>query len=130
MSAVAFEAGGDVAGGVLADLDARAYRTAMVRIGITPAAFDAIVDTLPLGSVGSEAEPDEKGERLIWLDAVVVDRLPAMRRPRRDLQRRDLEARRVGGGAAVLKRLGGVIKLPTSRRRRSYSSMSTTSFAS
>jgi len=53
----------------------------MVRIGITPAALDAIVDTLPLGSVGFERDPDAKGELQIWLDAAVVDRLAAMRRP-------------------------------------------------
>jgi hypothetical protein len=53
----------------------------MVRIGITTAAFEAIVDTLPLGSVGFERGPDAKGERQIWLDAAVVDRLAAMRRP-------------------------------------------------
>ena len=53
----------------------------MVRIGITPAAFEAIVETLPLGSVGFEAEPDAKGERMIWIDAAVVDRLSAMLRP-------------------------------------------------
>jgi hypothetical protein len=31
-------------------------------------AFDAIAATLPLGSVGYEREPDEKGERLIWVE--------------------------------------------------------------
>ena len=52
----------------------------MVRIGITPAAFEAIVDTLPLGSVGFERDPDAKGELQIWLDgAVVVDRVAAIR---------------------------------------------------
>ncbi|MGO9422133.1 hypothetical protein [Roseiarcus sp.] len=53
----------------------------MVRIGITPAAFEAIVDTLPLGGVGFERDPDAKGELQIWLDPAVVDRLAAMRRP-------------------------------------------------
>jgi len=53
----------------------------MVRIGITPAAFEAIVDTLLLGSVGFERDPDAKGELQIWLDAAVVDRLAAMRSP-------------------------------------------------
>ena len=44
----------------------------MIRIAITPAAFDAIAGTLPLGSVvGYEREPDEKGERLIWVGAAV-----------------------------------------------------------
>ena len=40
-------------------------------------AVDAIVATMPLGSVGCEAEANAKGERLIWLDARVVDRLTA-----------------------------------------------------
>ncbi len=53
----------------------------MVRIGITPAAFEAIDDTLPLGSVGFERDPDAKGELQIWLDAAVVDPLAAIRRP-------------------------------------------------
>jgi hypothetical protein len=47
----------------------------MVRIAITQAAFDAIAKTLPLGSV------NEKGERLIWLEASMVDRLRDMRGP-------------------------------------------------
>lgn len=39
----------------------------MIRIAITPAAFDAIAATLPLGSVRYETEPNERGERYIWL---------------------------------------------------------------
>jgi len=53
----------------------------MIRIAVTNAAFEAISATLPVGSVGFEREPDAKGERLIWLDAGVVDWLAAMRRP-------------------------------------------------
>jgi hypothetical protein len=53
----------------------------MVRIAISQAAFDAIAKTLPLGSVGFENATNEKGERLIWLDRAVVDRLRAMRGP-------------------------------------------------
>jgi hypothetical protein len=53
----------------------------MVRIAITQAAYDAICATLPLGSVGYENEADEEGNRLIWLDRAVVDRLRAMRGP-------------------------------------------------
>ena len=61
---------------------ARAYIPGlMVRISISPAAFNAITATLPLGSVGFEAAPDDNGERQIWLDAGVVDRLAAMRDP-------------------------------------------------
>jgi hypothetical protein len=53
----------------------------MIRIAITEAAFEAIAATLPLGSVGYENATNEKGERLIWLEPNVVDRLKAMRRP-------------------------------------------------
>jgi hypothetical protein len=56
----------------------------MVRIAITQAAFDAIAKTLPLGSVNFENKVNEKGERLIWLDRAVVDRL----RSRRGLEQR------------------------------------------
>jgi hypothetical protein len=37
--------------------------------------------TLPLGSVGYENKTNERGERLIWLEPNVVDRLRAMRGP-------------------------------------------------
>jgi hypothetical protein len=40
----------------------------LIRIAITEVAFEAIADTLPLGSVGYEDEPNEKGERLIWVE--------------------------------------------------------------
>jgi hypothetical protein len=53
----------------------------MVRIALTQAAFDAISATLPLCSVGYENETNERGERLIWLDHAVVNRLRAMRGP-------------------------------------------------
>jgi hypothetical protein len=53
----------------------------MVRIAISQAAFEAIAKTLSLGSVGFENATNEKGERLIWLDRAVVDRLRAMRGP-------------------------------------------------
>ena len=42
----------------------------MIRIAVTAAAFEAISGTLPLGSVGFEREPDDNGERLIWLEAL------------------------------------------------------------
>ena len=53
----------------------------LIRISITPAAFEAIAATLQLGSVGYEPELNAKGERLIWLEAAFLDRLRAMRRP-------------------------------------------------
>jgi hypothetical protein len=45
----------------------------MIRIAISAEAFEAIARTLPLGSVGYENEANEKGERLIWLEAAMVD---------------------------------------------------------
>jgi hypothetical protein len=60
---------------------ARPYRRRMIRIAITPAAFEAIAATLPLGSVGYENETNERGERCVWLAPNVVDRLKAMRGP-------------------------------------------------
>lgn len=53
----------------------------MIRLLITPAAFDAVADTLPLGSVGYERQPDAKGEVAIWVDVSVANRLGAMRQP-------------------------------------------------
>jgi hypothetical protein len=53
----------------------------LIRIAVTPAAFEAIAATLPLGSVGYEPQTNAKGERMIWLEASVVDRLMAMRGP-------------------------------------------------
>jgi hypothetical protein len=53
----------------------------MIRIAISQAAFDALAATLPLGSVGYENATDKDGNRLIWLDHAVVNRLRAMRGP-------------------------------------------------
>jgi hypothetical protein len=52
----------------------------VIRLSITPVAFDAISATLPLGSVGF-GEAREKGERLIWVETAVVERLRALRGP-------------------------------------------------
>jgi hypothetical protein len=51
----------------------------VVRIAISQAAFEAIAKTLPFGSVGYENAVNERGERLIWLEPRVVDRLRALR---------------------------------------------------
>jgi hypothetical protein len=51
----------------------------MVRIAISQAAFDAICATLPLGNVGFENKIDEHGQKLIWLDRAVVERLRSLR---------------------------------------------------
>jgi hypothetical protein len=53
----------------------------MVRIAISVEVFEAICATLPGGSVGYEAEANERGERLVWLEAAMADRLGAMRGP-------------------------------------------------
>jgi hypothetical protein len=53
----------------------------MIRIAITQAAFDAIASTLSLGSVGFENATNDRGERLIWLDRAVIDRLRSLRGP-------------------------------------------------
>jgi len=52
----------------------------LIRICITPAAFEAIAATLQLGSVGYEPKLNAKGEWLIWLEAAVLGRLRAVRR--------------------------------------------------
>ena len=53
----------------------------MIRIAVSQAAFDAVADTLPFGSVGYEAQLDAQGQRLIWLEARVLDKLTALRCP-------------------------------------------------
>jgi hypothetical protein len=53
----------------------------MFRIAISQAAFDAIAKTVPLGSVDYENKVNEKGERYVWLEPQVINRLRAMRGP-------------------------------------------------
>jgi hypothetical protein len=53
----------------------------MIRIAISEAAFQAIASTMPLGSVGYENGVSEHGERYVWLEPNVVDRLRALRGP-------------------------------------------------
>jgi hypothetical protein len=48
---------------------------------ITAAACDAIAATLLLGSVGFEREPDDNGERFIWLEHTIVNKLKYLRGP-------------------------------------------------
>jgi hypothetical protein len=50
----------------------------MIRITISPAAFEATAATLTLGSMSFENATNERGERLIWLDHAVVDRLRSL----------------------------------------------------
>ena len=53
----------------------------MVRIAISQAAFDAIAKTLPLGSVSYENKTNTRGERYVWFEPNVVDRLRGLRGP-------------------------------------------------
>ena len=53
----------------------------MIRIAISQAAFDAIAATPALGSTGFGNATNEQGERLVWLDRAVVDRLRPLRGP-------------------------------------------------
>ena len=53
----------------------------MARIAISAEAFEAICATLPLGSVAVEPSYNEPGQRLVWLDPAVVNKLRAMRGP-------------------------------------------------
>jgi Protein of unknown function (DUF3800) len=53
----------------------------MIRIAISVETFEAIALTLPLGTVGYEAEPNAKGEMHIWIDDRQADKLAAMRGP-------------------------------------------------
>jgi hypothetical protein len=46
----------------------------VIRIAITAVAFEAIAQTLPLGSVGYEGEAIDRGERLIWLEHAMAER--------------------------------------------------------
>jgi hypothetical protein len=56
----------------------------MIRIAITQAAYDAIAATLPLGSVGYEAQRSDTGKVFIWLERRAMDHLDALRRPGED----------------------------------------------
>ena len=49
----------------------------MIRIAITAEAFEAVAVTLPVGSMGFEPQPNERGERLIWVEASAAERLTA-----------------------------------------------------
>jgi hypothetical protein len=53
----------------------------MIKIAISQAAFDAIAATLPFGSMSFESKTNERGEKLIWLDRAVIDRLRSLRGP-------------------------------------------------
>jgi hypothetical protein len=54
----------------------------MIRIAISPAAFDAIAAVLPSGNVLYERERTAQGGYLVWLDESVVNNLERLRGPR------------------------------------------------
>jgi hypothetical protein len=64
---------------LLAPSALRAIFTAVIRIAISAAAFDAIARTMPIGSVGFENQADAEGNRLIWLPHDVLAKLHALR---------------------------------------------------
>ncbi len=66
----------------------------MIRIAITPAAFDTVTATLPLGSVGFEREPGERGSVALW--SAVANRLATLRRAGESFS--DVILRRGGDG--------------------------------
>ena len=55
----------------------------MIRIAITPAAYEAIIATLPQGAPLWPV-PRQGGQCLVHVEAAVVDRLRAMRGPGED----------------------------------------------
>lgn len=60
----------------------------MIRIAISQAAFDAVVATLPIGSVMYEAELNENSERLIWVERwPTTHRAKLVHRPERHADR-------------------------------------------
>jgi hypothetical protein len=54
----------------------------MIRIAISPAAFEAIARTLPPCSVGCERERTVDGKAFLWLDPGAAAKLEALRGPR------------------------------------------------
>jgi hypothetical protein len=54
----------------------------MIRIAITPAAFDAIAAMVASGNVLHERERTAQGGYFVWLDKSVVKNLERLRRPR------------------------------------------------
>jgi hypothetical protein len=47
----------------------------MIRIAITVEAYEAIVATLPLGTVAYESQLNGKGERLTWFEEIWLSKL-------------------------------------------------------
>ena len=51
----------------------------MVRIAVSQAAFKAVAANSPLGRVVYDPERNAKGERLIWVERLALDKLDAQR---------------------------------------------------
>jgi hypothetical protein len=56
----------------------------LIKIAISNAAFNEIASAMPFGSVGYEAQPNEKCERPIWLAHDVVAKLRHLHSPGED----------------------------------------------
>jgi hypothetical protein len=52
----------------------------MIRIAITAEAYEAIARTLALGTVACEPQPNENGERVIWIEERWLDKLNSVMR--------------------------------------------------
>jgi hypothetical protein len=50
-------------------------------IGVTVEAHEALVATLPVGTVACEPQLSAKGERLIWTEEIWRNKLDVMRKP-------------------------------------------------
>jgi hypothetical protein len=53
----------------------------VIRIAITDEAYAAIERTLPIGTVAFEPARALRGQRVIWLEPRIVDKLRALRGP-------------------------------------------------
>ena len=53
----------------------------MIRVAITPAVFQAIATSLPLGTVGYEPERTATGGYFIWVERSWLNKLEALRQP-------------------------------------------------
>jgi hypothetical protein len=51
----------------------------MIRVPITAEAHEAIAGKLALGTMACEPEPNENGDRLIWLEERWLDKLNSIR---------------------------------------------------
>jgi hypothetical protein len=68
----------------------------MIRLTITPTAFEAIAATLP-GSVHFDNECAPNGDYLIWLELAVVSRLKALSGPGDSYSDAIIRVTRTGG---------------------------------